>query len=206
VRGPNVIVSAFLALLVATAGCTYMASTIDYEKEVDFMVYRTFSVERARPIDDDRGLAEADGFDEGLEDEVDRRARARLTERLTGKNLRPAPAFEADLNFRYYLTAREDLRSEDRPGHVRWLRVDVREIVYESYTTGTLVVNVADRERNLLVWHGTAEASVKTPEKAGDRLGSKVEKAIDILMNQFPPRSPSDLSFGSPKFPESPEP
>ena len=192
-------VPAFLAAVVATSGCLYMQSRVDFEKQIDFSVYRTFSVERAKPIDDDRGLAEEASFAE----DVDRRAKARLHERLTGKNLRAVPEADADLHVSYYLTARQDLRGEDRPGHVRWLRVDVREIVYESYTKGTVVVDVADRERNLLVWHGAAEASVKTPETAGERLGGNLEKAIDILMNQFPPRRPGDWSFGSPKFPES---
>jgi hypothetical protein len=191
------ILPVLLAGAVASSGCLYMQSKVDFEKQTDWTVYRTYSVERARPIDDDRGLAR----DEGFEADVDQRAQARLRERLTDKNLREAPAGEADLNVRYYLTVREDIRSEDRPGHVRWLRVDIREIHYESYTKGTVVVDVADRQQNLLVWHGAAEASVKTPEKQGDRLGSNLEKALDILMNQFPPRQPGDWSFGSPKFP-----
>ena len=77
------------------------------------------------------------------------------------------------------------MRVRDRPGHVRWLRVDLREIDYQPYTRGTLVVDIADRERHLLVWHGTVEGTVNSiSEVPGDNL----EKAVDRVIGRFPPR------------------
>ncbi len=88
----------------------------------------------------------------------------------------------------YYLTTRDEVHTSDRPSHVRWLRVDIREIAYESYTRGTLVIDIADRDRNLLVWHGVVEGVVKTSNMPSD--GKTVVRAVNRLMRQFPPRWP----------------
>jgi hypothetical protein len=134
----------------AFTGCTYMSSKVDYEPGTDFAAYQTFAIERARPVQGDAphvaSLANAAWVDE--------RTRARIRELLGRKGMTKAGAAAADLIFRYYYVASEEIRTSDRPGHVRWLRVDIREIHYDSYTRGTLVVDVVDRARGLLVWHG----------------------------------------------------
>ena len=172
-----------IVVLSSAVGCVYMSSQVDYEKGVDYSRYQTFSVERTKPLD-------AEGQSERLAGAawVDDRTSARIRERLEDKGLTEAPAGEADLNVGYHYVSREEIRSSDRPGHVRWLRVDVREIVYETYTRGTLVVDFVDREQNLLVWHGAIEGVVKTPEKPGKHLDENLERAVDLLLrHQYPP-------------------
>ena len=149
-----------ILLAISSAGCLYMSSKVDHEKGVDFSAYRTFSVERTRALDAEGPAAELAGAEW-----VDRRTKDRVRLRLEKKGLTEAAAHEADLNVGYHYVSREEVRSSDRPGHVRWLRVDVREIVYETYTRGTLVIDFVDRKENLLIWHGAIEGVVETPEQ-----------------------------------------
>jgi hypothetical protein len=174
------VISSLLALVWLGSGCLSLSTTVDWEDGTDFAAYHTFSVERSRPLD-----LEGSQFEEPARAElVDRRAFARIRQRLTQKGLAEAPLADADLNVKYHLTSREEIRGSEQPGHVRWLRVDVREIHYERYVRGTVVVDIADRRKNLLVWHGAVEGTVKSTEVPGDSL----EKAIDRLLSKYPPR------------------
>ncbi len=177
------------AALFAASSCTYMSSKVDYEPGTDFASYHSFAIERARPVAGDAPhvaeLAEA-GW-------VDERTQARIRRILERKGMEEVPSDGADLIFRYYYVAREEIHGSSRPGHVRWLRVDIREVRYDSYTRGTLVVDVVDRSRNLLVWHGAIEGVAKTPEEPGAHLDRNLERAVDLLLrNQFPPRWPRE--------------
>ena len=172
----------WLGLLPILFGCVYLQGDIDYEKGIDFSQYRTFSLERDRPIDASGSIVQDHPrFAELVEQSALDQIRVRLLE----KELAEAPADQADIQVGYHLTTRDEVRSSDRPGHVRWLRVDVREIHYDSYTRGTLVIDVVDRQRNLLVWHGVVEGVVETSSLPSD--GKNVVRAVNRLMRQFPP-------------------
>ena len=172
-----------IATLSAALACVHLQGKIDYQKDVDFTTYRTFFVERARPLDATGSRVDDDGE---LARRLEEVAQFRLEERLREKDLEPASAEQADLHVGYYLTARDEVHMSDRPGHERWLRVETRDIVYDSYTRGTLVIDFSDRERNLLVWHGAVEGVVKSSRISPD--GRNVLRAVDRLMRQYPPR------------------
>ena len=138
-------------LLTTVVSCVYLHGDIDYEKDIDFSQYQSFAVERSRPLDASGSVV---GDDPELAGLVDSRALARIKERLLAKGLLEVSMDEADLQIGFYLTAQDEVHVSDRPGHERWLRVDLRDIAYDSYTRGTLVIDFADRARNLLVWHG----------------------------------------------------
>jgi hypothetical protein len=174
------VLSALLFAAWLSSGCLSLSTTVDWEGDTDFAAYHTFSVERARPLDSDSQELQ----DPARAEIVDQRAFARIRQRLTEKNLIEAPAAEADLNVKYHLASHEEVRGSEQPGHVRWLRVEIREIHYETYTHGTVVVDIADRAKNLLVWHGAVEGTVKTPDVPGKNL----ERAIDRLLSKYPPR------------------
>jgi len=171
---------AVFAAAVLGAGCLSLDSRVDWEDGTDFAAYRTFSVERARPMEGEGQRFE----DASWADLVDRRAFARIRQRLSEKGLREAPPAEADLNVSYYVTSREEVRGSSKPGHVRWLRVDIREIQYETYVHGSVVVDFADRAQGVLVWHGVVEGTVVASRTPGNNL----EKAIDRLIGKYPPR------------------
>jgi outer membrane protein assembly factor BamE (lipoprotein component of BamABCDE complex) len=157
-------VRALLSLLVfllgaLASGCTYIHGSIDYEKDVDFSKYESFALERTRALGEEPSvLAEDDAFVERVE-EI---ATTHLREWLLEKGFVELPADEADLHIGFHLTARDEVHVSDKPGHERWLRVDIRDIAYDTYTRGTLVVDVSDRAQGLLIWHGVQEGVIKT--------------------------------------------
>lgn len=173
----------WLGLSFMALGCVYLEQDVDYEKGTDFSRYHTFFVERARPLDASGSTVEDDAQ---YAERVEAGALAQIRVRLVEKGFVEAAADEADIHVHYYVTTRAEVHASDRPGHVRWLREDIREIAYESYTRGTLVIDIADRERNLLVWHGVVEGVVKTSSLPTD--GKTVVRAVNRLMRQFPPR------------------
>jgi len=175
--GTHALLTASLAL--AAAGCVYLQSRTDYEKDTDFSAFETFSVSIAQPADGSGRLSEP-----GYAHLVDNRALHEIRRLLVEKGLTEVDPAVADLHVSFHLTTTEEIRVRDRPGHTRWLRVDVREIDYQSYTKGTLVIDIADREKNLLVWHGAVKGSVETDAMPTTTL----EKAIRRLLGKYPPR------------------
>ena len=56
----------------------------------------------------------------------------------------------------------------------------------ESYTVGTLIVDLFDTRTKQVVWRGTAtETLPDKPEKTAEKLNKAVEK----MFNKFPPRA-----------------
>lgn len=70
-------------------------------------------------------------------------------------------------------------------GWHRWGGPGVVTTEVETYTAGTLVVDMFDARTKQLVWRGYAEASVsKNPAKNAQKL----DKAVDKLFDNFPPK------------------
>ena len=56
----------------------------------------------------------------------------------------------------------------------------------ESYTVGTLIVDLFDTRTKQVVWRGTATATL--PDKP-EKTAEKLNKAIEKMFNKFPPRA-----------------
>ena len=172
-------VRATIALTIgALSACTYVPTRVQYQKDVDYSAYRTYALEQSQPTPPTGPLAEPQ-----YAALVDRRARAEIVRLLAEKGLEQAPPDQADLAIGYYLIASEEVRAINKPGHQRWLRYELRDIEYHTYLKGTIVVDMADQKRSLLVWHGTAEATVRTDQMPTGRL----EKALQALLGRYPP-------------------
>src|ERR1700681_3436686 len=62
----------------------------------------------------------------------------------------------------------------------------VATTIPESYTVGTLIVDLFDTRTKQVVWRGTATATL--PDKP-EKTAKKLNKAIEKMFNKFPPRA-----------------
>ena len=56
----------------------------------------------------------------------------------------------------------------------------------QSYTEGTLIVDMIDKERNELVWRGEATKAVsETTDQS--KVQERIRKVVDKLLEAYPP-------------------
>ena len=55
-----------------------------------------------------------------------------------------------------------------------------------TYTEGTLILDVIDREKNELVWRGSASKTIDEMDSPEQRV-STIEAAVEKLLKDFPP-------------------
>ena len=61
------------------------------------------------------------------------------------------------------------------------------DVTVDSYQEGTLIIDIVDAEKNELVWRGTAEGAVNTPQQAVE----KIDEAVAQILTTFPPAANS---------------
>jgi len=168
------LLAAFLGALLA--GCSSVSTTVDYDRNVDFGRYRTYSWReghQANPISDRR-----------IKDAVDRVLASRGLTRVEG---------DGDLTVVYHgRTSRQVVVESWGPSWGygwRWRRIGgpgyttVREI-----PVGTLIVDLVDSREKELVWRGTASRAIEvdaTPAEKADDLNESVAK----MFREFPPHA-----------------
>lgn len=170
------LLSAVAALTFAfVAGCSSVSTTVDYDHNVDFGRYRTYSWRDghpANPIADRR-----------IKDAVDSVLASRGLRRVDG---------DGDLSVVYHGRASREIVVDTWDAGWgygwRWRRfggpgvATVREI-----PVGTLIVDLVDARDKELVWRGTATRVIDreaTPaEKSAD-----VNEAVAKMFRSFPPR------------------
>ncbi|MCP3956528.1 MAG: DUF4136 domain-containing protein [bacterium] len=172
----------FLVLFLAALPASAQKIHIDFDGATAFSEYKTFALKQT-------------GFDlRRVSSSLHERVVQQLTDYATDGGLKPDEA-EPDVYIAYYAAFSGDLRLvlgdleyTYGPGFnlgSYWDGgVGTREVSEKSFTfkEGTVVVDVWDRERKVLVWRGMATAAVK---KDYERNEQKLEKALGKLMKRW---------------------
>lgn len=162
-------------LLLSSAGSATAATVrYDHDKQADFASFRTWAFGDTEWM---RRLVDEDRF-------VDGYIRAALARELRGKGLQQVAPGEADLLVTFEGSQARRLEVDDDtygpPFRSRWYR---REIDVRSYDEGTLVVDLADRERGVLVWRGWLIDTVVQ----GRAREKRIDRGIERLLRKYPP-------------------
>jgi len=166
-----------LGLAGVAAGCgPSIKHYADYEHTVSFDGYRTFHVgefdpEPAAGLDARREppAATVEAIHEAIEEE------------LTAKGLTAADETSADILININGGGQERSRSIAAAGGA----ANPFEGSYvERYREGTLIIDIRDRENNMLIWHGWATAAV--PEEGGASV-DLVKDAVRSILAYYPP-------------------
>lgn len=188
--GSNVGLAICMFLLSLAGACaTTIRARSDFDRSHDFSGYRTFAW-----IDDDPMVAPS-----GSDVRVSPLNRRRIVEAIE-KELR-AKGFElthdraaADFVVAYTVGARDRIDADSYPvpyrGRWRWggpyfgSDVDV-----DTYTEGTLAIDIFDGKSRQPVWHGWATRRVR--ESDAEQAAALIEEAVRRVLADFPPQSVS---------------
>jgi hypothetical protein len=177
---------AFAMGLVLTAGCASQPVTTDYSPATDFARFRTFAL--VMPPDT------------GARQLLDQRVRSAVQKQLIAKGLTPANRQSADLYVGYGMvdkTHGQVATYYDDWGWgrgwgwrywrwgVSWPTSTYRQI--ETYTDGTVVVNLVDAQTKQVVWEGEIADVVELPVNNPVRATRDVDAAVARLFTKYPP-------------------
>jgi len=161
-----------VALLVV--GCSTASYLADWDHEVDFSRYRTFSWLDAR---------ELSTAPRAVSPLVERRLVREITRGLEARGLRAAPRKEADLLVAVHTAAQQRVRVT-YSGWGYWYPWGYGGAWVNSWREGTVVLDLIDREKKQLVWRGIAEGAFQDAAPSDDA----VRAVIDKLLVAYPPQ------------------
>ena len=172
-----------LSALVLVAGCSTLSVKYDYDNEVDFAKYKTYTW-MARPAGMPANAAEAQGQSGLLDGRIRNAISAVMTDRGIGED-----ANAPDLLVVHHLGAQEKIQVTDwgyRYSDYYW-GYGGRQIDVHSYTEGMLVVDLVDAETKALVWRGTGTKVIDSYQSSPDEQQAKLNNIVWKIMESFPP-------------------
>lgn len=177
-----------VVVLLAMSGCLpSMSLNSQFDRSVDFQVYRTFAL-----LDPEAANTSADPT--LYEPLLDRRVRDAVAAELVKRGLmldaenpdllvaydvavaQDAPNASPDFGYSYWFGYRYSYNTADFPSFTPIGR----------YTPGTLVIDLIAATPNELVWRGVAEGGIN-PAQTDER---KIRTAIARILSQYPPTPP----------------
>jgi len=179
--------TAALGALLALAGCESFKVNADYDHDVAFGNYRTFSWISDRPM-----ISKATEVSPLAEGRIQRA----ITDNLSSKGIRyVADQAKADFVVAFSVGAREKISVTSSPypagvwpgayGYHGWGYGYYNDVDVRQFTEGRLAIDVFDVAQKRPVWHGYATKNVtsamrKDPEKT-------VNEAVTAIFKDFPP-------------------
>jgi len=171
----------------ALAGCSTVKVVTDFDTEASFHSYKTFAwlpgPEKAT------GIARIDN------PLLAKRIRKSVTRQLQLQSYVEADASSADMLVGYHIsleqkvdvTTMNDYYGYGRRSSRAWggSMAHSRTMVH-VYETGTLVIDLVDRQRNELVWRGSGESRL-TPNPTPEEIDKKVTEVVGAILAKFPP-------------------
>ena len=176
--------------LILAAGCAGQQVTTDYSPATSFSQFRTFAL--VSPPESAAG-----------QQLLDQRVSNAVQAQLTGKGLTQADRQSADLFVGYGMvdkTHKEVYTDQDGWGWgggwgwryyrwgVAWPMGAQRRV--ETYTDGTVVVNLIDAKTKQVVWQGEIADVVNLPVGNPVSATKQIDGAVAKLFAKYPPQSP----------------
>jgi len=169
--------------LVLTAGCSTLTVNYDYDNNVDFTEFKTFSW-MAKPAGVPVNALEAQG-QSGL---LDGRIREAIAAVMADRGF-TEDANAPDLLAIHHLGHQEKVQVTDwgyRYSDYYW-GYGSRQIDVHQYTEGTLIIDLVDAETKSLVWRGSGTGVVEKVQRSPEEQQRKVNDVIMQIMVNFPP-------------------
>jgi hypothetical protein len=166
--GVNLAVTGSL-LLFGCAGQIQTTST--YDDSASFSAYKTFAQAPPPAYATDIPL-----YSEATGREIQRK----IAHNLEQKGLQPATWDEADLQVSFMLGGQERQDDEYWPG---WDWYGPGDVTTENYVQGCLVIDIADRAKKRLIWHGYGSDNLFSQTSSDETF----KQAVDAVLAKYPP-------------------
>lgn len=165
----------FVGLLFGCAASQFDAKTT-YDPSVNFASYRTFA--QAPPP---ATVANMPAYSTITGNQIQQR----IAFDLEQKGLTPASWDEADLQVSFSLGAQT--HQQAYYGAWGWSWYGPGPVPATQYIAGSLVIDIADRAKKELIWHGYGTQDIFS---AADASEQTLFKAVDALLAKYPPAAP----------------
>ncbi len=179
-------------LLFGCAGQIQTSTT--YDNSADFAAYRTFAQAPAPTYASDMpGYSEITGRD----------IQGQIANKLQQKGLQPASWDEADLQVSFTLGGQPRQQTEYWGGWGWYGGYGPGEMETENYVQGSLVIDMADRAKKRLVWHGFGTENLFSETASAETIA----RGVDAVLAKYPPSAGGTEGGASAeqKMPESPK-
>ena len=172
---------ATMTLVVGTLDATAQTVKTDHDPTASFASYKTYYWAKADPVPGN--------------DIVNQRVTSAIDQQLAAKGWTKVPETQADVAVAAHGST-EQQKSLDTFysggmggwGYRGWGGMGTATTTVNTYTNGTLLVDMFDAKTKKLVWRGTATATVSSDPKKN---AQKIQKAAEKLFKGFPPGAPS---------------
>jgi len=171
--------SLFVLFVLIVSRCATTRVSVDYDKTVDFSVYKSFYLVPPKPAAQQRPAAVRDPF---LKKEI----LAEIRPILEKKGFREAVSQDqADILVVFYAMVRNQQDYAPPVYRVgRWGRTWVaRPGTVVRYKEGTLAIDIVDRLKKDLVWQGVGKDVLDRNDPSATLVA-----AVDEVLKGFPPR------------------
>ncbi len=169
---------AVVGLVLVGAGCSGISTTSDWDETYDFSTLATYA------------WTEQD-LEGGVSEIMLRRMYAAVDEDLATKGFDKADVYTADVLFAYH-TGTQDQQQYDTYGYGAggwwggYWGGGMTTTTVRTYSEGTLILDVVDREKNELIWRGSASSTIDEMASPEERVKT-IQDAVAKLLKDFPP-------------------
>lgn len=170
----------FGLLLVGSTGCSSLSYHSDYNREVDFSVYQSFTWIGGSYEPVETGASSSALFEQ--------RVRSAVEEELAGMGFTIRSEGEADMLIAYHASAKETIDSNPQDYGYAYGRWAYSDVDVRSYREGTLIIDLIDAGTKELVWRGWATGTVQENLSSEER-DKRIRDAVAKIMDQYPPRN-----------------
>ena len=179
--------SRILLLAWLVVGCVGIQAKSDYDPNARFDTYHTFAWTGEEP---GRLPSEAGGERKPLDPLLARRIKEAIDTQLEAKGYKLTQDLEAaDFAVSFSVGTREKIRVQSSPsyygrgyyGYGGWYAGS--SVSAQSYTEGTLAIDIFDGKSHMAVWHGWA---TKRVSETSDR-AKVVDEVVSAILAKFPP-------------------
>ena len=163
------------ALVLAPVVLLAQKTSFDYDKTANFAAFKTFALKDGTKVGDPL---------------IDNRIVAAINAELTAKGL-TATAERPDLTVIYHIAfdKQQDITAYSTGGGGYrwgggWGTTDVR---VNEILVGTMVIDIADANKNEAVWRGVGVKEIDVQAKA-DKRDKNINSAVKKILKDFPPK------------------
>ena len=169
---------AVVGLVLVGAGCSGISATSDWDETYDFSTLATYAWTEQ-------------GLEGGVSEIMLRRMHLAVDEELSAKGLTKADVYTADVLLAYH-TGTQDQQQYDTYGYGAggwwggYWGGGMTTTTVRTYSEGTLILDVVDREKNELIWRGSASKTIDEMASPEERVKT-IQDAVSKLLKDFPP-------------------
>jgi len=166
-------------LALATAACSGISTTSDWDQSYDFSAVSTYAWK-------DQGL------EGGVSEIMLRRMYAAVDDDLMAKGIKKTNPETADVVLAYHAGSQDRQQYETYGyGAGGWWGGywggGMTTTTVRTYTESTLILDVIDRRNNELVWRGSASGTIDQMDSPDQRVDA-IQEAVEKMLRDFPPK------------------